>query len=118
MSFKTSSDLVLKVLDNLGVLPAGQVPGTEDTARVISNLPTVIELLASQEIVYVADIEQIPGAWFQPLSHCVAFYMAEPFGVTGEELEGLKNKNSLAEVQFRVMNRGRPTYQQAAGIYI
>lgn len=118
MSFRTSADLVLKVLDNLGVLPAGQVPGPEDTADVQAALPSVIEKLAGEEIVFVADIEQIPGAWFLPLASIVAYDLMEEFGVTGDDAAVLTAKNQTARSALKAMNRGKPTYQQAGGLYV
>lgn len=118
MSFRTSTDLVLKVLDNLGVLPAGQVPGPEDTADIKAALPSVIEKLAGEEIVFIADIENIPGAWFLPLASVVAYELMEEFGVTGDDAQILMGKNQTARTALQSMNRGRPTYQQAGGLFI
>lgn len=118
MSFRTSADLVIKVLDNLGVLPAGQVPGQEDTADIAASLPSVIEKLAGEEIVYVADINNIPGAWFLPLASIVAYELMEEFGVVGDDAQILMAKNQTARSALKAMNRGRPTYQQVAGLFV
>lgn len=118
MSFRTSTDLVLKVLDNLGILPAGQIPGPEDTADIKASLPSVIEKLAGEEVVYVADIENIPGAWFLPLASIVAYELMEEFGVTGDDAAVLTSKNQTARASLKSMNRGRPTYQQAGGLFV
>lgn len=111
MSYRTQDDLLQEVLENLGVLAAGQTAETEDLARVSEKLPSIIATLAATEVVYVADINNIPEEWFIPLSNCVAYYCKAKFGITGEAAQQIDNDYQIALLQFRVMNRGRPTYE-------
>lgn len=111
MGTRTSADLVTKILEKLGVVPEGQIPEVEDTARIERNLASMIEELAAREIVYVADIENIPDAWFLSLASICAYEMRNEFGVTGEFEATLANGNQTAIDKLRVMTRGKPTYE-------
>lgn len=110
-NYKTASDLVQKVLGNLGIVAAGQDPSPEDTAKVANNLDAIFALLAAREIVQVPDTNSIPLAWFLPLAACAAFELIEEFGIVGEEAAVLEKKSIVAEARLKVMLRGRPTYE-------
>lgn len=118
MATKTRADLVLEVLGNLGVLAAGQTAATEDTDRVDDKLPSLIAEFAGREIVYVPNLEQIPLPWFTALAAMVAYECRDAFGVTGEDAQMLQQKNDDSIVKFRIMLRGRPTYQTLQGQYM
>lgn len=109
MGYRTQADLLQEVLENLGVLAAGQTPEQEDLSRVAEKLPSIIALLSATEVVYIPDIENIPDEWFIPLAACVAYSVKQKFGLTGDTATGVDNDYQLALLQFRVMNRGRPT---------
>lgn len=111
MGYRTTSDLLQEVLENLGVLAAGQTPEQEDLARVSEKLPSIISTLGATEVVYIPDINNIPDEWFIPLSNCVAYYCKAKFGITGEAAQQVDQDYQVALLQFRVMNRGRPTYE-------
>lgn len=111
MGFRTQADLLTEVLENLGVLAAGQTPETEDLARVSEKLPSIVALLGATEVVYIPDLEAIPDEWFIPFSNCVAYHCKQKFGITGEASQEVDKDYQLALLQFRVMNRGRPTYE-------
>lgn len=109
MAFRSQADFVDQVLDNLGLLPTGQTAETEDIGKIVKILPSVFDLLNAAEVVSIPDPNNIPGEFFLPLSHCVAFYCKQPFGLVGDAAAGVDNDYQLALLQFRVMNRGRPT---------
>ena len=111
MGFRTQADLLQEVLENLGVLAAGQTAETEDLARVSEKLPSIISTLGATEIVYIPDINNIPDEWFIPLANCVAYFCKAKFGVTGDAAQEVDNDYQLAILMFKVMNRGRPTYE-------
>lgn len=108
---RTRADLVVKILEKLAVVPEGQAPEVEDSARVDRNLPSLIDSLAAEEILYVPDIENIPSAWFLALSAVCAYRLRNEFGVTGEFEVTLKNGEVEGISQIKVMTRGRPTYE-------
>ncbi len=114
---RTRSDLVVKVLEKLGVVPEGQAPEIEDTARVDRNLPSVQAQLAGQEIVYLTDLNAIPEQWFLALSQVCAYELRNEFGVTGEFEMTLKNGYDEGVRKLKVMNRGRPTYEPQRAQY-
>lgn len=109
MGFRTQADLLQEVLENLGVLAAGQTPEQEDLSRVSEKLPSIVSLLSATEVVYIPDINNIPDEFFIPLSDCVAYYCKQKFGIVGDAATSVDNDYQLALLQFRVMNRGRPT---------
>lgn len=111
MGTRTQSDLVAKILEKLNVVPEGQAPEVEDTARVMRNLPSLLTELAAREIVYVADIENIPDEWFLSLAKICAYELRNEFGVTGDFEKALMNANMEGIANIKVMTRGRPTYE-------
>lgn len=111
MATKTRADLVVKVLEKLQIVPEGQTPEVEDTARVDRNLPPVLRELAAREIIYVPDIENIPEEWFLSLASVAAYELRSEFGVTGEFEVTLKNASDEGIGKLYVMRRGRPTYE-------
>lgn len=112
--FRTSSDLVLKVLSNLGVLAAGQTVAPEDSSVVSSQLDSIFRMLGAQEIVYVADPNSIPGEWFLDLASIVAGVVASDFGAGPEFVQkglGVPPGSGAAALSLKIMTRGRPTYE-------
>lgn len=111
MGYRSQADLLQEVLENLGVLAAGQTPEIEDLARVKEKLPSIIALLAATEVVYIPDIENIPDEMFIPLSNCVAYHCKQKFGIAGDAGTEIDNAYQIALLLFKVMLRGRPTGQ-------
>jgi hypothetical protein len=109
MGFRTTADLLQEVLENLGVLAAGQTPEQEDLSRVSEKLPSIVSLLSATEVVYIPDINNIPDEWFIPLSNCVAYQCKAKFGISDDAAVQIDNDYQVALLQFRVMNRSRPT---------
>lgn len=109
MSSRTLSDLVLETLEKLGVVPDGQTPGIEDTARVTEAAPGLLKEYGAREIVFVPDADNIPDEWFMSIAAMNAYELRTKFGIIGEEAQDLKNGNDEAIVKLKVMLRGRPT---------
>lgn len=109
--YRTQADLVQKIIEKLGVVPEGVTPNPEDTARITNNLPSLVDELAGREIVYVPDLNNIPGAWFLSIAAVCAYEMRDEFGITGEALADLARANGEAIGKLQVMTRGRPTYE-------
>jgi hypothetical protein len=118
MSYRSQSDLVQEVLENLGVLPAGQQAQLEDTARVVEKLPSIVASVAAREIVYIPDVNAIPQHYFIPFSVIVAYECKEKFGISADALAALTQDNQNAILQLRVMNRGRPTFETLKTDYL
>lgn len=122
--FRTSDDLITEVLATLGVLSTGEAIAPEDFNWVNEKLDSIFRLLGGLEIVFVSDPNNIPGAWFSPLSDIVAGECASKFGIGGQELIDKVNKGlggatgtnvpigaGTAAQALKIMNRGRPTYE-------
>ena len=90
--YRSSADLVLEALKNLGVLSAGQAVDVEDFAYVNEKLDPIFRQLAGLEICYVPDPDNIPGAWFASLADIVAGECASKFGLVGQEFIDKVNK--------------------------
>jgi len=115
MTTKTRRDLVDQSLANLGVLAAGQTPSAEDVARMDGYVDPVVEGLAEREIVEVDDLDQIPAAWFLPLSYIVSGAAAADFGAANDPrviLLGDRGEKLLHE-----MLQTRATYNRAVPEY-
>jgi len=120
--YRTSADLVTEALANLGVLSAGNPIDPEDFSFINEKLDSIYRKLAGLEIVYVADADNIPGAWFSDLADIVAGECASKFGLVGQEFIDKVNKGlggagnveigaGTAAKSLKIMNRGRPTFE-------
>lgn len=110
--FRTSSDLVLKVLSNLGVFAAGQTVAPEDYETVSQQLDSIFRKLAALEILYSADPNNIPGEWFLDLAKIVAGEVSSDFGAGPEFIQmglGMPPGSGSAALSLKIMTRGRPT---------
>lgn len=120
--FRTSDDLVLEVLSNLGVFSPGQTVAPEDFSYVEGKLDSIFRMLGGAEVVYVADPDNIPAEWFQPLADIVTGECAKKFGSSGQELGefmalGMGGGTvpylaGRAVMALKIINRGRPTGEQ------
>jgi hypothetical protein len=111
MADKTLVDLATKVLEKLFVVPEGQAPEADDSARVIANLPNVLDALSAREIVNVADTTAIQSAIFLDLAKVCAYELRDEFGLTGESLAQCKRAADEGVANIKTMTRGRPTYE-------
>ena len=114
--FRTSNDLVLEALANLGVLAAGQSVSPEDFAYVENRLDAIFRKLAALEIVYSADPNNIPAEWFIDLAAIVASECAMKFGSSADYIGpliaaglGVPVGSGAAAISLKIMTRGRPT---------
>jgi hypothetical protein len=114
--YRTASDLINEALANLGVLGAGQPVDPEDTNYVQEKLDSIMRKLAALEIVFVGDVDNIPGAWFADLADIVAGECANKFGATPDDAMKLTQKglgqppgSGAAAISLKQMMRGRPT---------
>jgi hypothetical protein len=65
----------------LNVVAAGQDPSAEDVQVVREQLEPLLEELAQNEIILVADTEAIPDICFLPLAYRLAAEVAADFGL-------------------------------------
>ena len=120
--FRTSSDLVLQVLKDTGILSVGQPVDPDDFSNVNDNLDSIFRKIAALEIAYVSDRDNIPGAWFKDLASIVAGECASALGIVGQEYvttvnNGLGGQGGVpigagaAAQSLKIITRGRPTYE-------
>lgn len=126
--YRTSMDLVTEALANLGVLAAGQPTDPEDFDYVNEKLDAIMRKLAGLEVVYVPDVNNIPGAWFSDLAAIVAGECCTKFGSTPDDQMMLINQGlggagqvevgyGAAARSLKQMQRGRPTGEKARPEY-
>ncbi len=127
-AYRTSNDLVVEALANLGVLVAGQQPDVEDFNYVNEKLRAIFDKLNALDICDVPDPQNIPGVWFSDLADIVAGECATKFGQSAEEYVKLINKglggvqgvdvgSGAAAKSLRQINRGRPTGEMLVSTY-
>lgn len=124
--WRTSTDLINEALANLGVLSAGQPTDPEDFAYVSEKLDAIVRKLAALEVVWIADVNNIPGAYFSDLADIVAGECATKFGATPDDVVTLVNRglggavgsigpvpvgSGTAAMSLKQMQRGRPTLE-------
>lgn len=119
--FRTTQELITEVLAKHGVLSSGQPIDPEDYNYVFEALDSVIRQIAALEIVYIADANNIPSAFFLPVADIVTGETATKFGATPDDFMKLKNAglggppgsqkvgDGAACQALRAMRRGRPT---------
>lgn len=120
--YRTSSELVIEVLKRTGVLSPGQAIDADDFSLVNDGLESIFRKLSGLEIVFVADRDNIPAAWFFDLADIVVGESASNLGIVGQELNDLIAKGlgglsgldigaGAAAKSLKIINRGRPTYE-------
>ena len=96
---KSREQLVLRALQELKVVGAGQQPAAEDAKIVDDEIPPVMGDLARRDIYYWGDPDQIDDDSFVHLAIILANSVRVPFGQTPDETVRL-----LAEQRLRSIN--------------
>jgi hypothetical protein len=120
--YRSSSDLVLQVLDDLRVTSVGEPVDVDDFSKINTQLDSIFRKLAGLEIVFVADPNNIPGSWFKDLSKIIAGEVCGSFGYVGQEFvdkvnEGLGGQGGVeigagaGAKSLKILGRGRPTFE-------
>lgn len=99
MATKTRADLVDQVLENLGVLAAGQTPPDEDFDAVDKRIDACVELLAAGNVFQLQDVDAIPLAAFLPLCDYVAARCAAAFGLAGDQAIAVRSVQAEADLR-------------------
>lgn len=113
---------MLEALKRANVLALGQAVDPEDFNLVNDQLESIFRKLAGLEIVYVADRDNIPAAWFTDLADIVAGESGSNLGVAGQDLTDLINKGlggppqtavgaGGAAMSLKIICRGKPTFE-------
>jgi hypothetical protein len=107
----TRSELIARVLKNLGVWQAGQDLPPEDYRAVDEDLERTLAAMAKADVFIVDDPENIDDAAFTELAAYLTNEYAQVFGVAGEELADIKQRAGLADQALRYQRAMGPTYQ-------
>lgn len=98
---KTRDQLIVEVLDVLGVTEAGQPASAEDIAKVDEKIDARLAYLAATEVVSVGTAAEFEDAVFQPLAESIAVVCALPFSKAQIRGLDLETFNQLVERKLR-----------------
>jgi|SRR6185436_20921762 len=108
----TRSELIARVLKNLGVWQAGQDLPPEDYNVVDEDLDRHLAAMAKANIFIVEDpANGVSDEAFTELANYLANEYAGVFGIAGEELAELKQRAAFADQALRYQRTMGPTYQ-------
>ena len=115
---KSREDLVLRCLQKLRVVGAGQQPSAEDS-QVVDDMvePTLAELSARKIYAY-GDPDQIEDEFFEALAGVLAVTMANDFG--GTQIDPTKSNDAYriaCENRLREIGAETLSYQPLRGDY-
>jgi hypothetical protein len=108
---KTRDQLVNRALSDLGVLPVGQLPSTQEYASVDALVTPTLESLSARDIYYVPDEAAIADEAFIALGRCLAWNSAPEFGLHNDA--ALAALNEQAERHLKIIQSENPTYKVA-----
>jgi hypothetical protein len=106
-------ELITSALETLQRVGAGQDPSAEDAQLVRDVINPLLEELAQQGIIFVADTEAIPELIFLPLADRIAAQVAPKFGLGAVEPTVIDSLNR----RLRLTWVAKPTYQPQRAKY-
>jgi hypothetical protein len=104
----TKSDFIATVLENLGVLAAGQTVSAEDRDVIDRRMTSVFAQLSAEDLIDVADEENIDNAPALLLADIVTLACVTPYGITGPKLAELKVAEREARETIKLITREKP----------
>lgn len=112
MSTLTQAQFVELVADKLQISSVGQTLSTEDSEKIVANIPAVLDELAARRVVYVGDDNAIDSAIADPLAEIVKDQCARAFGLQGDP-----QMRAVHERRLYAIAAGQPTYAVLEGHY-
>jgi hypothetical protein len=103
---RSSLELITRALERLQRVGAGQDPSAEDAQLLRDNLMPLLEELAQQEVIFVADVEAIPEIVFLPLAARLAAEVSVDFGLGAVDQPTINKLNE----RLRLTWVGKPLY--------
>jgi hypothetical protein len=100
-------ELITRALERLQRVGAGQDPSAEDAQLLRDNLGPLLEELAQQEVLFVADTEAIPDIVFLPLANRLAAEVSADFGLGAVDPAIINSLNQ----RLRLTWVAKPLYQ-------
>lgn len=101
----TRQDLITLVLQNVGVLAAGQEASLEDRAAVDLRIDPKLAELAKREIITGLNADALDPAVFLHVADIIASACRVPFGITGNKAEVLTGAAAEAEASLKLLSR-------------
>ncbi|GAA0267239.1 hypothetical protein LNAOJCKE_2989 [Methylorubrum aminovorans] len=101
----TRQDLITLVLQNVGVLAAGQEASIEDRAAVDIRIDPKLAELAKREIFVGLNADALDPAVFLHVADIIASACRVPFGITGNKAEVLTGAAAEAEASLKLLSR-------------
>lgn len=101
----TRQDLITLVLQNVGVLAAGQEASIEDRAAVNLRIGPKLAELAKREIIVGLEADALDDAVFLHVADIIAFACRVPLGITGSKAEVLTAAAVDAEASLKALSR-------------
>ena len=111
-TFKTRDQLIQRALKNLAIIEPGEPPSSEDYATVDDLVDPLLAQLATEQIVYVSDPEQIDLDIYVPLARLLANMAGPDFG-SPVNIEAKQQDEDLLK---RLVAR-QPSYEPQQGNY-
>ena len=106
---KTRQELIYKALRNLGVLPQGQAPGSEEYNQLDGLVDPMVEDLIARDICFIEDVDAIDEKYFLSLAHVLAGHALSDFGMQNDA--ALTARAVKGERDLHNIFSTRPTYQ-------
>lgn len=104
---KSREELITRVLEELGVLAAGQAPSAEDSQTIDNEIDPVLEDLASRGVYTYGDADSIEEDAFVHLAVLIANSKAKPFGMAPSEDTRLLAERRLRDLDLAMLS-GQP----------
>jgi hypothetical protein len=111
--FRTSLQLITRALERIQRVGAGQDPSAEDAQLVREHINPLLEELAQQEVIFVADTEAIPDIVFLPLANRLAAEVSADFGLGAVEPAVINSLNN----RLRLTWVAKPLYGPQRAVY-
>lgn len=111
-TFKTRDQLVYRALKNLAIIEPGEAPSAEDYATVDDLVDPLLAQLATDQVVYVPDPEQIDLDIYMPLARLLANMAGPDFGSAINSQAKQEDENLLKRLTARP-----PSYEVLRGSY-
>jgi hypothetical protein len=94
-TYKTRDDLKERAAKNLAIIEPGEALSTEDAETFDSLIDPLVAQLAADEIVYIADTEEIELEYFLPLASLLANMAGPDFGTAINDAAKLRDEQTL-----------------------
>lgn len=109
---KTRTQLIHRALAAIGALEPGEAPSTEDYDTMDNLVDPMIAQLSADQIIYIADTNEIPVEFFIPLANLLGNMAGPDFGSPVNDDARARDEQTL-----RRLSATNPTYEVQAGNY-